>query len=107
MKICITAKNSGLDSQVDSVFGRCGYFLVIDTETEKFKSIANIAKEAERGAGVQAAQTVADAGTERVVCGNIGPNSQAALEKAGIGIISGASGTCREILEKFKSGELK
>ena len=33
MKIVITAKGEGLDSELDPRFGRAQYFIVMDTET--------------------------------------------------------------------------
>jgi len=107
MKICIPTTDPNLSSPIDQVFGRCGYFLIVDSESEKFKIQANKAKEAERGAGIQASQTVVDLGAEVVICSNIGPNALSVLQESGVKVISGVSGTAKEALEKFKSGELK
>ena len=101
IKICIAASGPDLDSLVDQVFGRCSYFLIVDSETRKFKTMANKAKSAERGAGIAAAQTVADSGARVVICGNIGPNAQMALEQSGIKVISGISGTAKSALDNF------
>ncbi len=107
MKICIAATGPDLDSLADQVFGRCAYFLIIDSETQEFKAITNEAKKAKRGAGIAAAQTVADSGAKLIICGNIGPNAQMVLKQSGIKVIFGASGTVKEILNRFKKGELK
>jgi len=58
MKICVCASGPNLDSQVSPVFGRCPYFLIIDSKTEEFKAIPNPALQAGRGAGVAASQLV-------------------------------------------------
>lgn len=105
MKICICTNGPDLDSQVSPVFGRCNYFLIEDTKTEEFKAMENKAKEAVGGAGIAAAQAIADEKAEIVIVGNIGPNALAVLEQSGIKVISGASGTAKEALEKFKKGE--
>ena len=102
MKICIATKDQNLDSSIDEVFGRCSYFLLIDSETQEFKAIVNKAKESERGAGVAASQTVVDSKAEMVICNKIGPNAQMVLEKSGIKIISGVSGTAKDALNRFK-----
>jgi predicted Fe-Mo cluster-binding NifX family protein len=107
MKICICTTGLDLDSPIDQVFGRCSYFLFVDTETEEFKAIENKAKDTVGGAGIAAAQTVADEKAEVVIVGNIGPNALTALEQSGIKVISGVSGIAREALEKFKRGELE
>jgi predicted Fe-Mo cluster-binding NifX family protein len=59
------------------------------------------------GAGIQAAQTIADKGAKLLITGNVGPNAFGALSAAGIEIITGASGTVREAIEKVKRGEFK
>ena len=107
MKICIATTGPDLGSQISSVFGRAPYFLIIDSETEEFKSIENKSAQAFRGAGIAAAQTVANEKAKMVITGMVGPNAQMVLEQSGIKVISGVSGTAKEALEKFKSGELK
>jgi len=107
MKICIATTGPDLGSQISPVFGRASYFLIIDSENEEFKAIENEAAKVSRGAGVAAAQTVANEKAEVVITGMVGPNAQMVLEQSGIKVISGVSGTAKEALEKFKSGELK
>ncbi|RLF25601.1 MAG: dinitrogenase iron-molybdenum cofactor biosynthesis protein [Thermoplasmata archaeon] len=108
MKIAICAVGTDLSSQVSPVFGRCPYYLIVDTKTKKFKSIANSAFESGRGAGVAASQTVISEGAKAVVCGNFGPNAFSVLQMSGIKIYSSAPGlTAKEIVEQFNKGKLK
>lgn len=107
MKIAITAKANNLESEIDPRFGRCSYFLIVDTDTMSFKSISNESSMASGGAGIQAAQTVAKAGVKVVVTGNMGPNAFQTLSAAGIMVFTGANGTVKESIEKYKKGELK
>jgi predicted Fe-Mo cluster-binding NifX family protein len=107
MKICVSASASNLDAQVDPRFGRCPYFVIVDSETMKFEAIPNTAVGAMGGAGVQAAQTVASKGAKVVVTGNVGPNAFQALSTAGIKIVIGAFGTVREAVEAYMKGKLK
>jgi predicted Fe-Mo cluster-binding NifX family protein len=71
----------------------------------QFTSISNIGNGATGGAGIQAAQTIASKGAKTVITGNVGPNAFAALSAASIDIITGASGTVRQAVEKYKKGE--
>ncbi len=107
MKICVTATANSLDAQIDPRFGRCSYLVIVDSETMRFEAIPNMAVGASGGAGIQAAQTIADKGVRVLVTGNVGPNAFQALSAAGIEIVTGASGTVREAVEKFKRGELR
>jgi len=107
MKICVSAVSDSLDAEVDPRFGRCPYFAIVDTETMAFESIPNTASSSMGGAGIQAAQLVADRGAKVLITGNIGPNAFQALSAANIKVITGAFGSVREAIEKYKSGELK
>ena len=107
MKIAVTATADNLESEVDPRFGRCSYFLIIDIDTMNFESISNEGSLASGGAGIQAAQTVAKAGVDVVVTGNMGPNAFQTLSAAGITVFTGANGTVKEAVEKYKKGELK
>jgi predicted Fe-Mo cluster-binding NifX family protein len=105
MKICVTATANSLDAQIDPRFGRCSYFIIVDSETMKFEAISNMAAGATGGAGIQAAQTVAKKDVKLLITGNVGPNAFGALSAANIEVVTGASGTVREAVEKFKQGE--
>lgn len=107
MKICVTATAGSLDSQVDPRFGRCPYFVIVNSETMEFEAIPNTASGALGGAGIQAAQTVASKGVRVLITGNVGPNAFQGLSATGIKVVTGASGTVREVVEKYKRGELK
>lgn len=106
MKIAVSATGESLDAQVDPKFGRCQYFIIINMDTLAFEAISNISANSMNGAGVQAAQAIIEKGVQAVITGNIGPNAHRILSFAGIRIIGGASGTVRNVVEKFKRGQL-
>jgi predicted Fe-Mo cluster-binding NifX family protein len=107
MKICVTATVGSLDAQIDPRFGRCAYFVIVDSETLKFEAIPNTAAGVSGGAGIQAAQTIANRGVKLLITGNVGPKAFQALSAAGIEVVTGAIGSVREAVEKFKSGKLE
>jgi len=107
VKICVSATSGSLDANVDSRFGRCSYFVIADSETMEFKAVANDSSGAAHGAGIQAAQTVVNMGVKVVITGNVGPNAFNVLSATGIKIVTGASGSVKEAVEKYKKGELK
>jgi len=107
MKICVTATANTLDAQIDPRFGRCSYLVIVDSETMQFEAIPNMAAGATGGAGIQAAQTIANKGVKLLITGNVGPNAFGALSAAGIEIVTGAFGTVREAVERSKLGEFK
>jgi predicted Fe-Mo cluster-binding NifX family protein len=59
------------------------------------------------GAGIQAAQTLTKKGVDVLITGNVGPNAFQVLKSAGVKMVVGVNGTVREVVEKYKRGELK
>ena len=107
MKMCVSASSDSLDANVDSRFGRCPYFVVVDSETMEYTVVSNDSTNAAHGAGIQAAQTAANMGVKVVITGNVGPNAFNVLSATGINIVTGVSGSIRDAVEKYKSGQLK
>jgi predicted Fe-Mo cluster-binding NifX family protein len=105
MKICITSQGNNLDSQVDPRFGRCQYFIIVDPETMEFEVIENPNTNAFGGAGTDSAQLIASKGAEIVLTGDVGPNASRALESAGIKVVTGITGSVKDIIEKYKKGD--
>jgi len=87
-------------------FGRCKYFVVVDSESMDFKALSNESVIASGGAGIKAAETIANQDVEIVLTGNIGPNAHSTLAAAGIKVFTGASGTIKEAIERYKKNEL-
>lgn len=107
MKIAITSMGTKLEDKIDPRFGRCHYFILFDTETNKFEAIENTGAQGMGGVGIQSGQIMADKGVETVLTGSCGPNAFQTLQAAGIKVITRVSGTVQEAIDKFKSGELK
>jgi len=107
MKIAITSMGAKLEDKVDPRFGRCHYFILFDTETTKFEAIENTGAQGMGGVGIQSGQIMADKGVETVLTGSCGPNAFQTLQAAGIKVITGATGTVQEAIDKFKSGDYK
>ena len=107
MKIAITSTGAKLEDKVDPRFGRCHYFILFDTEINKFEAVENTGAQGMGGVGIQSGQMMADKGVETVLTGSCGPNAFQTLQAAGIKVITGATGTVQEAIDKFKSGKLK
>jgi predicted Fe-Mo cluster-binding NifX family protein len=102
MKIVISSTGEDLNAQVDPRFGRCRYFLIVDTDTMNYKSISNESAMSSGGAGIQAAQNVAKTGAEVVLTGNMGPNAFQTLSAAEIKVFTGLNGTIKDVIEKYE-----
>jgi len=106
MKIAVTSTGPGLDDNVEARFGRCPYFLIIDTDTMQLEAIENPNMALGGGAGIQSAQLMSEKGVTTVLTGNCGPNAFNVFGQAGIQVIVGVSGPVRNAVEQFKTGSL-
>ena len=109
MKLCVTSSGRDMESQVDEIFGRASYFIIVDTETMKADAIENSAAMVKRGAGIRAVQVISDKGVDALLTGKIGEKAKAALKEAGIKVYEGASklDSVKDAVEKFKKGVYK
>jgi len=106
MKIAVTSTGPTLDDNVEVRFGRCPYFLIIDTNTMQLEAIENPNTALGGGAGIQSAQLMSEKGVTTVLTGNCGPNAFSVFGQAGIQVIVGVSGPVRNAFEQFKTGAL-
>ena len=108
MKVAVTSQGSDLSSQVDPRFGGAARFIVVDIDTDEFWVHDNTQNlNAAQGAGIQAGRTVVDLGVAAVITGNVGPKAFTTLQAGNVQVYSGASGTVKEAVEKFKAGQLQ
>ena len=113
MKIAISSTGKNLESEVDARFGRCPYFLIAeigDKETfvfdeKKVKAIKNTAAGQMGGAGITAAEIVANEKVEAVITANLGPRAFSVFEQFGIKIYQG-QGDIKDVIQKFVKGQL-
>src|SRR4030043_1736118 len=106
MKIAVSSTGKDLNCQIDPRFGRCQYFIFIDPETMEFEAFENEGLMASGGAGVQAAQLVAQKGANTLITGNIGPNAASALSASGIKLYLVPGGTVKDVTAGYKTGSL-
>jgi predicted Fe-Mo cluster-binding NifX family protein len=107
MKVAITSSGNDINSQFNPRFGRCDYFIIVDTDTKDWEALQNPAVNATGGAGPQAVQFIAQQGVEAVIGGRFGGNAYNAIATAGIQAFSAGAGTVSEVLDKYLAGELR
>ena len=109
MKIILSATGKGLESQVDVRFGRCPFYVAVEVENNKItksESIENPAAMQGGGAGISAAQLVANMKPNAVITNNIGPRAFQVLSQVGITVYQG-NGIIQDVVQQYLDGKLK
>ncbi|MHA1581802.1 MAG: NifB/NifX family molybdenum-iron cluster-binding protein [Candidatus Baldrarchaeia archaeon] len=109
--VVATQGPGGLDDYVSPIFGRCPTYTVVDVENGKIIRVTvqqNTAMASPMGAGIQAAQIIANLGANIVIAGNFGPNAFTALTSLGIKVMAGIMGVkVRDAIEQYIAGKLQ
>jgi len=105
MIIAISATGPDLQANVEPRFGRCPFFLFVDTDNMSFEAVENPNIALGGGAGIQSAQLMASKGVQHALTGNCGPNAHQTLSAAGIDVIVGCSGPIAKVIEQYKAGQ--
>ena len=106
MKVAVSASGKDLASKLDPRFGRCRYYLFIETDDMTTESIENPNAAMGGGAGIQAAQFIAAKGAQAVITGRCGPNAFDTLNAAGIKLYAGQQGRIQNVIEKLNQGQM-
>ena len=106
MKIAVSATGNTMGSRMDQRFGRAASFIIVEIRTMEYEAIDNAGNAASGGAGITAAQLVANKDAQVVITGNVGPNAMNVLKAAGIEIYKGSDTSVEENVELFKKGAL-
>ena len=108
MKIAITSQGQETSSMLDPRFGRAKWFMIFDDQSNQWNAQDNTLNlNAAQGAGIQAAQNIAQTGAEVLITGNVGPNAYKTLSAAGIKIFLVSNCSVQQALDQFNAGNLK
>ena len=103
IKICVAASNKDVNSEIDSRFGRCGYFVfftIQDKEIINMDIVQNSGVNQGSGAGVKASEQLGEIGENVLIAQNIGPKATSVLEKLNIKIVK-KSGIVKKVVEEY------
>ncbi len=109
MKIAVASTGDNLDSEVSMIFGRCPYFIIADSENGVItddSTIENTAINDRGGAGIKAAQLIANHDVSILISGAVGPNAFEILKQVGIKVYKPEPGSVKENIKHFSEGKL-
>jgi len=108
MKIAVSSTGKNLTDSVSEVFARCPYFIIAEIENQEIKRFEAMKNESENqmgGAGISAAQLMAEKNINAVITKNVGPRALDVLKQFNIGIYYG-DGAIKKVLQEFIDGKL-
>lgn len=108
-RIVAATDKGGLDDVVCQVFGRAPTFTLVElegTEVRRSQVIPNPFQGTGSGAGIQAAQMVAQHVPRAALAGNFGPNVSGVFSAAGIQMVPVSGMTVQEAVLAYTSGRL-
>jgi predicted Fe-Mo cluster-binding NifX family protein len=80
MKVAITSTGNTLESNIDSRFGCCAYFLIYDIENKDMKFIPNSNINSEENAGSASVQFMASQNVKKIISGEFGIKIKSLLD---------------------------
>ena len=106
MKIAIPVDDKSLKSNVCISFGRAPYFLIFDTDKKEEVFLENSAANSQGGAGIKAAQAIADTNAEALITPRCGQNAADVLKAADIKLYKTKGASVLGNIEAFIAGKL-
>jgi predicted Fe-Mo cluster-binding NifX family protein len=107
MNVLVSATTDDIQSAFEPRFGRCPYFVLVDTQTHAWKAYPNPGRNALGGAGTLAAQFVVEHGADAVISGRFGPNAFDVFQAAGIDAYIANQRSVMQVVDAFTNSELK
>lgn len=106
MKIAIPVEEKSLKTDVYQSFGRAPYFLIYNTQSRESNYVHNSAAKSQGGAGIKAAQIVADTKAQIVLTPRCGQNAAEVIQGAAIEMYQSIHASAQENLDAFLEGRL-
>ena len=106
MLIAIPVDSEDMKGAVCPSFGRAPLFLLYDTSDDSSRFITNGAADAQGGAGIKAAQIIADHKVNALLTPRCGQNAADVLQPAGVTLYKTTSGSVEEQIRLFRENGL-
>jgi predicted Fe-Mo cluster-binding NifX family protein len=107
MKIAVGTTGDNLDAWVNSEFGWCPCFVIIDTDSMSYFIVSQPTVESYEEASLAAIRTLAQLDVSTVIVATAQPQCRRVMQELGVDVIEGVEGlTVRQAVERFLSTAL-
>jgi predicted Fe-Mo cluster-binding NifX family protein len=98
--IAVASEGKTLKAAVSETAARCPYFLIVDSKGQLLEAVENPHKDTRRGAGVSAANFLAERNVTIIIAGNIGTKMRDELSAQKIAYFE-FEGICEDAIRKI------
>lgn len=105
MKIAISATGRNIDSNINTKFERCPFFLIVDIEKNILSPIENKTKDRPHEIGGTVGKLIANQEIDTVIANDIGPRAFEIFKQYGIKMYR-AEGLVEDAIQYLKDGKL-
>ncbi|HZJ82527.1 MAG TPA: NifB/NifX family molybdenum-iron cluster-binding protein [Clostridia bacterium] len=106
MKIAIPVNEKSMEKGVCISFGRAPYFLIYDRETKESTFVENTAANSQGGAGIKAAQLIADNGVDTLITPRCGEKAVQVISIGKIEMYKTINDNIQDNINAFNDGKL-
>ena len=106
MKLAFPVSEKSLDANIHKIFGKAPYYLIYNTNSKEMDYLDHRAVVAQGGAGVRAAQVLADNGIKVIITLQCGENAEKILRNAEVLVYKAIPGSVKENTEAFEQNQL-
>jgi predicted Fe-Mo cluster-binding NifX family protein len=106
MKIAIPVNEDRKGTGICPSFGRAPYYMIHNNTDKTTQYVENEAAKSQGGAGIKAAQILADKGVKAILVPRLGKNADEVLKQAGIAVYLTVGDSPEKSLEDFEAGRL-
>jgi ArsR family transcriptional regulator len=105
MKICVPTKDDrGLASTLYGHFGSAPFFTIVNIESGQLEVVANVECQDHSGS-CHHIDRVKSYDVDAVVCSGVGRRAFAAMQAAGIDVLTSAEGVVSDIVKAIRAGD--
>ncbi len=98
------SENKGLDSEIDTRYGRASFFMIYDMDSDKILEVEeNKFKEEGHGVGIKTSGLTIEKGCKLMIGAKPGPKAEQVLSEGGVEVFTVTSGTVRDALNSYRS----
>jgi len=106
MKIAFPISDKSIDSNIHDSFGCAPYYLLYNTISKEINYLDHRAVVEQGGAGIRAAQVLADNGIKAIISPQCGENAGKILRKSEVLIYQSIPGTIKDNIEALIGNQL-